>query len=69
VKPSTYAEDKRATLERIYDAWLATPNQRLGQLLMNATAERSHCPLFYAQDSTLVDAVEAYAQMVSRNPR
>jgi hypothetical protein len=32
-------EEKRATLERLYEIWCAMPEQRLGQLLINAYSE------------------------------
>ncbi len=60
------AADKRATLERIYAIWLKFPDQRLGQLLVNAATARSKAPLFYAEDDTLCDALEAMAGIRKR---
>jgi hypothetical protein len=48
-------EQKRAAVERLLAAWLRLPDERLGQLLLNA------CPsgFFYAEDEALLNALES----------
>jgi hypothetical protein len=50
------ARTKKEILIRIFNAWLSVPEQRLGQLLLNA------CPdlLFQIEDDKLAEAVEAF---------
>jgi hypothetical protein len=52
-------DQKRALLDRVYNAWLAAPEERLLQLLLNAVAGHSICPAFYAEDATLLEALDA----------
>ena len=49
-------EQKRAVIERLYAAWLATQHLRLGQMI--ACAVRGGDP-FYVEDEALADACEA----------
>lgn len=60
------AEDKRETVERLLKAWLAVPEQRFAQFLVNAATARSKCPLFYAEDGAVCDAAEVYARDCGR---
>lgn len=46
-------EQKRAVIEAVYAAWCASPDLRLGQLLMNALWNVSSVP-FYVEDFALV---------------
>jgi hypothetical protein len=48
-------EQKRAAVERLLAVWLRLPDERLGQLLLNA------CPagFFYAEDEALLNALES----------
>ena len=57
------AKDKRAVIERLYAAWCAFPDQRLGQLIVNACSARSTSPLFYTEDEGLCVAAERYAKI------
>ena len=50
--------EKRAVIERVYASWCAMPEQRLGQLIVNAVREG----VFYAEDRTLAEAVEKLAE-------
>lgn len=44
-------EKKRAVVDAVLAAWLAVPDLRLGQLLVNAMpAPNEHMRLFYAED-------------------
>lgn len=54
-------EQKRAVIERLYAAWLAKPNLRLGQLIANASfrCDASFDP-FFVEDFPLVKAAEAW---------
>lgn len=49
-------EEKKAICDRLYAAWLKNPQQRLGQLLLNAA--RSETEFFYAEDQELIRLVE-----------
>lgn len=63
LKPEGRADSpkkKRATLERIYGAWLAQPTLRLGQLLSNATLLNAGPDVFNIEDEELAKACEAY---------
>lgn len=54
-------EKKKAVLDRLYQAWLKVPDQRLGQLLVNALRPVSSSPVvYYAEDETLVEKVEKF---------
>lgn len=55
-------EDKRIIVERLLAAWSASPDERLGQFIVNATAARSKCPLFYEEDDGLCVAAEKYVK-------
>jgi hypothetical protein len=50
-------EQKRAMLDRVFNAWLARPEERLLQLLLNAVSLHSICPPFYAEDAELLEAL------------
>lgn len=49
-------------LDSILVAWTHAPELRLGQLLENAGGRNSSSPMFYIEDSTLVDAVQKFDQ-------
>jgi len=59
------ASEKRAVIERIYAAWLAVPEQRLGQLLWNCSGAKD---IFYSEDTRLAGDAEEYAMHHGRNP-
>lgn len=61
-RASTPAE-KRAVIERIHAAWVATPHQRLGQLIANACCNKF---IFYTEDTTLAELCEAFVKEQSR---
>lgn len=48
---------KRAIVERVYRAWCANPEQRLGQLLSNACVHTCG-DVFYVEDASLATQVE-----------
>ena len=48
-------EDKKAVLDELYDFWVANPEMRLGQMLVNGTAT---VDLFYVEDFTLLDCLK-----------
>ena len=50
---ATTPELKREVIERLYKAWLAEPDLRLGQLICNNTL-RLHQELFYIEDSEII---------------
>lgn len=52
---------KRAALKRLLSAWLANPQQRLGQLITNAT-HGELAPLFYLEDDAFLRALERAAK-------
>lgn len=54
-------EQKRAIIERLYAAWLAKPDLRLGQLIANATHQcTGQDDPFYIEDERLIEALEVY---------
>ena len=55
-------EQKRQVIERLYAAWLANPDSRLCQLIMNATHPN---PVFYIEDMDLVTQVEKFINKTS----
>jgi hypothetical protein len=55
--------EKRAVIERIHAAWCAMPHQRLGQLIENSCRATS---IYYAEDMTLAEWVEAFAREHAR---
>lgn len=60
-------EQKRAVVERLYAAWLASPSQRLGQLTVNTMqmvvpegGKELVSRLFYIEDETLIEKIEGF---------
>jgi len=53
-KRAKTSEHKRAIIERLYLAWLANPELRLGQLIVN----RCGVDPFYVEDEDLAEACE-----------
>lgn len=52
-------EQKREVIERIYNAWLKAPQQRLGQLISNATYNKNTIKdIFYVEDEDLAEKIE-----------
>lgn len=61
-------EEKRALMRRLYHAWMALPDLRLGQLLVGSTFTASSMPtsgLFYIEDDSLIEQVERFATTLS----
>ena len=58
--------EKRAVIERLYAAWLAAPDLRLGQLI-DLGAEKAS--LFYIEDQPFAEHMEKFAAHHGRNPR
>lgn len=54
-------EQKRAVLDRIFEAWKRKPEQRLGQFLDNVIAMEAPSSMFQIEDDTLVRCVELFA--------
>lgn len=50
-------EQKREVIDRLYDAWLRSPDLRLGQLVSLITPNGGDP--FYIEDFTLVEKIEA----------
>lgn len=60
-------KQKRATIELILASWLARPELRLGQLLVNTVDVV--CPeLFYAEDDALARSVVEFANKTAKAP-
>lgn len=54
--------DISETLAALSRVWLRSPDQRLGQLLVNAANPKAPCPeIFYMEDHTLLDRLKAMA--------
>lgn len=58
-------EQKRQVMERILAAWIKSPKQRLGQIIMNAVQVGSPAwwtshDLFACEDETIADVIEAF---------
>jgi len=53
-------QQKRAVVERLLAAWRVVPKLRLGQLLINS--EGLGRDLFYIEDETLAELVEAFVE-------
>jgi hypothetical protein len=51
-------EHKRAVLDRILAAWVRVPDQRLTQLIVNATGRSDP---YHVEDEAVADAVESFA--------
>ncbi len=56
-------EQKRAIIERLYDAWLLMPEQRLAQLIKNVYSESD---IFYVEDETFVENIEEFVSEHTR---
>ena len=54
-------EEKKAIMDRLYYAWLSTPDLRLGQLLECAKPQELD-DLFYIEDYTLTEKIEQFIQ-------
>jgi hypothetical protein len=52
-------EQKRAIIERFYEAWLAVPNWRLPQLIYNATGGKD---IFYVEDEPFMAEIEQISE-------
>lgn len=53
---------QEALLAALREAWLRNPEQRLGQLLVNAADPRTPCAeLFYLEDQVLLERLKATA--------
>ena len=54
---------QEALLAALREAWLRNPEQRLGQLLVNAADPRTPCAeLFYLEDQVLLERLRSPAQ-------
>lgn len=55
-------EQKRAIIDRLYEVWVANPELRLGQLIINAVywghSELSTSRLFYREDEQIAQDLE-----------
>ena len=60
---------KRDLIERVLSVWIAMPDMRLGQLIVNAATERCKSPLFWAEDAALCNALEQYAEKHGRDAK
>jgi hypothetical protein len=59
---------KRDVIEALFAAWCAKPEQRLGQLIVNATTSTGTWRLFYAEDADLVADITEFASRVTERP-
>lgn len=51
---------QEALLAALREAWLRNPDQRLGQLLVNAADPKQPCPeLFYLEDQVLLERLRS----------
>jgi len=58
-------EQKKATLDRIYQAWLQAPQQRLGQLISNSVKvhnQEDGSSLYFVEDSVLASWAEDFVE-------
>lgn len=55
-------QEKAVLIERLLAAWKASPQQRLGQLLVNAAGAPGN-DIFYVEDYALIERVEAAGQL------
>lgn len=53
--------EKEQLIRRLLEAWKSTPNQRLSQLIFNATNGRD---IFYTEDYDFVKEIESYASSI-----
>lgn len=54
--------EKRIIVERIYAAWIAFEDMRLGQLMINSIGNED---LFYTEDDRLVSLVDEFVSQVT----
>lgn len=55
--------EKRAVIERLYEAWCRIPEYRLSQLLVNAIGVTNPVPeIFYREDADVVRDVERFIE-------
>lgn len=52
--------EKRQVLNRLFALWLLAPEQRLGQLLVNASGSVSPVELFSFEDAALLEALARF---------
>lgn len=50
---------KREILERLLTEWAKRPNERLGQLIVNALPARLNSDPFYMEDYDLIEMIES----------
>jgi hypothetical protein len=68
----TLAESRRVIIERLLAAWVAAPELRLGQLIVNSLdfgPSADSAKLFYKRDGDFVVAIEQFAKTGTRPPR
>jgi hypothetical protein len=53
---------KRAIIERLYAAWCATDDIRLGQLILNSIPE-TQC--YYIEDEPFIEAIESLVTRIN----
>ena len=64
--------EKRAVIEKLYAAWIAMPELRLGQLITNAVLPGSGeatAPLYFIEDTIIGGVVDKFAADHGRKPR
>lgn len=54
--------EKRALLDRLLQAWLCSPHERLGQLLVNSLPTAAGNDAYYIEDYELIQAAEKRTQ-------
>lgn len=54
-------EQKKAIIDRLYNAWISAPDLRLGQLLECAKPQNLD-DLFYIEDNILADKIDEFIQ-------
>ena len=62
-------EQKKAVMAKLLKAWKASPLQRLGQLLSNATLMSGQTELFYVEDESLVEKVVEFVGCKTLPPK
>jgi len=55
-------EQKREVIERVYAAWLAAPQQRLGQFIKNAVGTLGPEFMFSVEDDAIAAACERFVK-------
>ena len=63
-------EEKRAVLDRIYEAWIKVPTARLGQMIVaRVPGVYPNMALFYIEDEAMASEIEDGATLTEKKIR